>query len=86
MCVSSFGRWLLARQACLLSKPWLLSLLEEGCLWVSPVSQDCLREASRDLGGGLVGVWGPRKNGATSPGVSLEPQGMGTTLKASSSP
>ena len=48
--------------------------------------QDCLREASRDLWGGLVGVWGPRNNGATSPGVSLEPQGMGTTLKASSSP
>ena len=65
MCVSSFGRWLLASQARLLSKPWLLSLLEEGCLWVSPVSQDCLREASRDLGGGLdggVGITGQWSN------------------------
>lgn len=46
MCVSSFGRWLLASQACLLSRPQLPSPLA-GCLWVSPVSQDCLRDEGR---------------------------------------
>lgn len=64
MCVSSFGRWLLASQACLPFRPLLSSLLA-GCLsvslppphlWVSPVSQDCLKEEGKSPQARCAGI------------------------------